>query len=471
MDFKATHSKKKLWLFVTLFLLLLIAIYLGVSFYFRDRFYFGTIINGINCTGKTVSQVESLMSEEVSNYSLELIGRDNLTDSIKSSDINYQFISDGKVQELKDSQNSFAWIISCFSSNNHNELLVTTSYDKDLLKEKVDSMTFFKKENIIAPKSAKISYNKENGYYIKPETMGTKVNKKALLASIDKALQSNAASLNMDSENCYKNPKYTSESEHLTLIVAKAKKYSDITITYNFGSKEEIVDRDKIHNWLKINSKTGKITFDEEAVREFVDYIGRTYNTAYSTRTFTASSGKKVSVSGGDYGWLLNRPSEVTSLINTIKKGKSTTKKPVYLQTAASYDKPDYGDTFVEINITRQHLWFYKNGKLIVESDFVSGNESREGCATPLGTYYITYKKRDEVLGENNNLGYRSPVKYWMPFNRNVGMHDASWRHGRFGGTIYKTNGSHGCINLPEDKAAKIYENISAKVPVICYKE
>ena len=55
-----------------------------------------------------------------------------------------------------------------------------------------------------------------------------------------------------------------------------------------------------------------------------------------------------------------------------------------------------------------------------------------------------------------------------MPFNGGIGLHDANWRK-TFGGTIYKTNGSHGCVNLPPAVAKTIYENISAGDPVLCY--
>src|SRR5699024_3420396 len=108
--------------------------------------------------------------------------------------------------------------------------------------------------------------------------------------------------------------------------------------------------------------------------------------------------------------------------------------------------------------------YFYKEEKLLVESDFVSGNVAR-GYTTPPGAYPLTYKERNATL---RGQGYASPVSYWMPFNGGIGMHDASWRSS-FGGTIYKTNGSHGCINLPYAAAKTIYENISKGMPVLCY--
>lgn len=57
-----------------------------------------------------------------------------------------------------------------------------------------------------------------------------------------------------------------------------------------------------------------------------------------------------------------------------------------------------------------------------------------------------------------------------MPFNGGIGIHDAIWRS-QFGGNIYKTNGSHGCVNAPPYLAQKIFENIEPGTPIVCYYE
>ena len=99
-----------------------------------------------------------------------------------------------------------------------------------------------------------------------------------------------------------------------------------------------------------------------------------------------------------------------------------------------------------------------------MDSDFVSGNLSK-GHGSPTGAFSVTYTTTDAVLrGED----YATPVKYWMPFAGDVGMHDASWRKS-FGGNIYKTNGSHGCINLPTSVAKTIYNTIEKGWPVLVY--
>ena len=55
-----------------------------------------------------------------------------------------------------------------------------------------------------------------------------------------------------------------------------------------------------------------------------------------------------------------------------------------------------------------------------------------------------------------------------MPFNGGIGLHDATWRS-QFGGNIYVSNGSHGCVNLPYKVAEIIFNNIDGNMPIVCY--
>ena len=151
-----------------------------------------------------------------------------------------------------------------------------------------------------------------------------------------------------------------------------------------------------------------------------------------------------------------------------IKKGAKKKKTPVYAQTAVSHGKTDWGNTYVEINLSQQHLWYYKNKKLVVDSDFVSGNISK-GYDTPQGVYSIMYLERNAILGARSNADYRTPVSYWMPFNKGIGLHDASWRS-TFGRDIYINSGSHGCINLPTGFAGSLYSQIYVNLPVAVYR-
>ena len=168
---------------------------------------------------------------------------------------------------------------------------------------------------------------------------------------------------------------------------------------------------------------------------------------------------------GGRYGWLIDRAAETEELKEWIYNGSRRTRVPVYAQTAVSRENSDLGESYVEVDLTNQHVWMYMEGNEIVSTEMVSGTYTDPSRRTPPGTYTIYYKTSPAVL---KGADYENNVSYWMPFNGGIGLHDANWR-GSFGGSIYQYSGSHGCINLPTGAAAEIYENIYSGMPVICY--
>ncbi len=118
----------------------------------------------------------------------------------------------------------------------------------------------------------------------------------------------------------------------------------------------------------------------------------------------------------------------------------------------------------LEIDMTEQKMYYYADGELVIETDVVTGNTGRR-MGTPAGVNYVYNKQRNRVLrGE----GYASPVKYWVPVKGAIGIHDANWRS-EFGGEIYKTNGSHGCINTPTEIMSQLYDAVEIGTPVIMF--
>ena len=161
---------------------------------------------------------------------------------------------------------------------------------------------------------------------------------------------------------------------------------------------------------------------------------------------------------------MIDKEKEKAQIYEDLETGGTIEREPIYNQTAKKYGSNDIGSTYVEVDYTNQHMWYYKKGKLVLESDFVSGNLSRNN-GSPDGVFKIVYKERNATLvGE----GYSSPVKYFMPFAYNVGFHDASWRN-KFGEQIYLTSGSHGCVNLPPEIAKELYETLEVGTPVVAY--
>lgn len=438
--------------------------YLGMSAFFMNHFYPGSQINGVNVSFKTVNEAEEKISSVIGAYTLDIEGRDGIKEKINGEDIKLVCNKKDKIKEFKDGQSPIKWGASIFSKSNL-EIDEIMTFDKELLKEKLDKSELFNTKNKVEPKDVTFEYV-NNEYKIIDEVNGNKIKKDAVYENIENAILKGKNILNLDEANCYEKPKYTAKSKETIEAKELLNKYTSLKITYNFGNDEEEIDGSTINKWLSVD-KNMNITFNESQIRKYVDSLATKYNTFGKTRKFAASTGKTVDVYGGNYGWILNKSEEVKSLIETIKKGKDATKEPIYSQKAASHDSKDFGDTYVEINLTKQHMWLYKNGSLVTETDVVTGDIGKN-FGTPAGTYRLTYKEKNATLkGE----GYSAPVEFWMPFNGNIGIHDAPWRKDEFGKEIYKTNGSHGCVNTPPTIAGIIFDNIQAGTPVICYTE
>ena len=171
----------------------------------------------------------------------------------------------------------------------------------------------------------------------------------------------------------------------------------------------------------------------------------------------------------GTLGWSIDVKGETEKIIEELKEGKDVKREVLYDATAPTWEGNEIGDTYIEISRSAQRMWFYKNGSIIVETDVVTGCLN-EGHSTPAGAYKLLNKLRNQTLiGANPDDPYESKVSFWLPFIGNMyGIHDASWR-GRFGGSIYVYNGSHGCVNTPYNKVQAIYENIEIGTPVLIY--
>ncbi|MBN7577163.1 MULTISPECIES: L,D-transpeptidase family protein [Clostridium] len=439
------------------------AIYLGMSLYSINHFHFGTVIDGVNVGGQTVEGAEEKLAAQMQSYALELDERGDVKEQIKASDIGLKYNSD-KIKELKNNQSSFAWPSTFFKKNN-SEASQIIMYDEEQLNQTLNKLSCVSNKKITQPQNASLNY-KDGEYEIVDEVLGNKINKDALHDNVANAILDGKTSIDLDSSNCYENPKYTSKSEEVTAARDTLNKYIGLKITYDSNGKKEVLDGSTIHNWLGVDDNM-QVTINEDKVRNYVYKISSIYNTFGSTRDFVTTTKKTVQVSGGNYGWIVDNSKEVKDLIEIIKNGQDVTKEPKYAQNAFVKGTNDIGNTYVEVNITKQHVWFYKNGALVVDDDVVTGNVSNN-TGTPVGTYVLNYKEKNATLkGED----YSSPVDYWMPFNGNVGIHDASWRNGVFGKQIYLTSGSHGCVNSPYNLAKTIFENIEPGTPIIVYTE
>lgn len=456
---KASHTVLVVVGTITLFAV----IYIGFAIYFQSHFCFGTILDGINVGGYSVEKTEALIKKEIAGYSLKLTGREGAEEILLGSDIQIAPVFNGEVEQQIRSQDGFSWIVTLFQKEEL-ELQKVVTYDEKALEQALRELSIVKPERQREPVDASYSeYQKGEGYTLVAADYGTVIDLDALKHAVGEAVSVLADELDLDAAGCYREPAVGDDDAGLLGLLEQMNRYVGTTVTYEFGEDTEVLDGKTTHEWIQTDGMTAFI--DEEQARAYVKALGKKYNTAYQPKTLKTSYGTEVTISNGHYGWRIDNDGETEQLLADLEGGEPVKREPVYLQRANSHGENDYGDSYVEINLTAQHLFLYENGNLIVESDFVSGDESK-GHSTPTGAFGLTYKTRDAVLrGED----YATPVKYWMPYAGDVGMHDASWRRS-FGGGIYLTNGSHGCINLPSSVAKQIYEVVDKGYAVLVYK-
>lgn len=347
-----------------------------------------------------------------------------------------------------------------FQDNNFNvDNLIR--YDEAKLKEHVQTLEFFNDGNIIEPKDATVEYV-NNSYSIVKEEKGCKVDSNSFIVKLNDAIKIGKLEFNLDEEQCYVNPKVDENSENLKTALTELNTYIKSDITYTVLDKEYKVNSDKISTWLSLDEEQN-VVIDEEGINLFIKEIASNYGFVNGVREFKTSLGTVAEVYGGDYGNNINTSDEQQYLVSAIKLGKVETREPEFAQLAMSSNSY-LGNTYVEINLTKQYLWAYSNGELIAEGNIVTGNLDGKHN-TPQGVYKLKYKQKNAIL---RGPGYESPVSFWMPFNGDIGMHDATWRSS-FGGEIYKYDGSHGCVNCPYGLAEKIFNNIPAGAPIVCY--
>lgn len=123
----------------------------------------------------------------------------------------------------------------------------------------------------------------------------------------------------------------------------------------------------------------------------------------------------------------------------------------------------DLNNLFVVVDISEQKLMLYNNNKLILKTNVATGKDS---TPTPVGKYKLLEKDQSAILNQNENFY----VDYWMRVTGNIGIHDASWANGNFGGNIYHKKGSNGCIRTHLIPVEKIYEYVKVGTPVIIHE-
>lgn len=179
---------------------------------------------------------------------------------------------------------------------------------------------------------------------------------------------------------------------------------------------------------------------------------------------FKTTYGSYISLNSYRGGQSVNGDALYDDIIDCLSSRTGGSRVAKFNAAQAGGGVEDYGGSYVELDLTNQMAYCYRNYNLIVSTPIISG-APYHGWATPNGVYTIKSKDSNRYL---TGPGYKVWVETFMPFNGGIGLHDCTW-HKVFGGTRYLYYGSHGCINLPPQAAYLIRDNVSVGTHVIVY--
>lgn len=441
------------------------------TYYYKDKFFKGTVINHIKCEELNVDQVEELIREKVEDYSIQIEFREGVTEEISGNDIDYQYVSDGSVEKLMEEQNPLLWITGYFSEKEY-EIPHNITFDEQKLEKEIEGLDSMKEDAQLEPEDAYVIFEDES-FVIKEEVYGTKLKEDVLKNAVSEAVQNSETQVSAEENDAYVMPELTKESEEIIKEQEQLNELVKVSVTYKLPDGKKVLNGNTLRKWLDVD-EDGNYFIDEEKfekkIKEYVEKLAEEVDTVGKERPFHTTSGLDVTVKGGSYGWKINQKKEIKALTENINNLEIVTRKPKYSSKELYTENNGLGDTYIEVNLTEQHLYYYQKGKVVMDTPIVSGRMTRDRF-TPPGVYFLTYKTTDRILrgapGPDGQPSYESHVNFWMPFNGGIGLHDASWRSS-YGGTIYKYNGSHGCINLPYSAAKEIYGLIDKETPIVC---
>ncbi len=463
---------------------MLAALYIGLSLYYKDGFTYGTWVNAVYCTGKTVSQINDELIATDGYQKIVLVLPDGTERNIWMDEVAYHADFTESLQEIQGEQNPWKWYQNLSVEARNRSVVPNAGINEQKLKEVLSEMDFLKSRR--SDEEYKVYLQKtQEGYVLINERLQVP-DYTACVKAVKEAILRREERLELQNAGCYRDLPMTKSMQEVIRFWEQVNAFQNSGIVYQFGEETECVDAATACEWLMaeegivqtevVTSDTtfqkdekGRFLVDREKVEAYVDALADKYDTLGSVRHFQTTEGDIVEVSGGTYGNLIDRKTEKEYLYQTFAeqsfmRQKPQMRTPAYIQEAWKQGGDDIGDTYIEVDMGAQHLYYYQAGEMILEAPIVTGDMRRKR-STPSMVCYVYAKQKNRVL---RGPGYASPVKYWMPVKGGIGIHDARWRK-EFGGEIYQTDGSHGCINMPLEAAQQLYDQVEIGTPVIMF--
>ncbi|MFY9902525.1 MAG: L,D-transpeptidase family protein [Trichococcus sp.] len=444
--------------------LLVAAGYFGIGSYYEDKFLPNTMLDGIDISNDTVAQAKEETTAAITQAQIRIMENGETIHAFTPADLGISIDNTEKLETMKAEQSGWDWPILLFQEKQEATDLSGVSVDEIALGNILSAMPL-ENESRTAPVNATVVKGTD-GYDISPETVGNMVDLELLKDTMLEAVI--AGKTEIDLALAYQQPTLTADDPILAETLRKLDDLTDTVIQYTISGQTETVPQTAIIEWLGTD-ENGEVSVNREGVAAYLQGLSDKYSTYSRARDFLATDGETVQVPSGTYGWTLAVAAETDNLISYVLAGEDVTVTPNYNGTGYHADGADIGTTYVEVDLSSQHMWYYQDGAVVLETDIVSGHPM---SPTPTGVFYIWNKEEDAVLKGYNprtEKDYESPVEYWMPVEwTGIGIHDSSWQPA-YGGEYWLTAGSNGCVNTPPGVMAELFGMIGIGVPVVIH--
>lgn len=443
----------------------------GLGFnHYSTHFTPKTTVGGIDASGLSTEALARELEEETSTYTAHVSGA-GLDFNITAADIDLKVDGHSIATDAMAETNPAAWPLALLTGNSLDPSGDVT-YDAGKLEAKVAAEVAAHNEGAEQPTNATIIYDKKAGAFVaSPSKVGTAVDAVAVTTKVGKALSGLSGTVKLGADDLVQ-PPITANDPNLVAAIDKANKIVGLTVPLTLDGKEVAsVGPDLIKDWVSVSGPEEgyAVSVNRDAIERWsFENLNAVVNGETETRVWEVHS------------WEVAR--------QLAPRLEAADGSALEVPTITIEERPEESEgheargRHIDVNLSTQYARLYDaDGRTVLwRSPLVSGNLA-ENHATPTGEYSILSKETDVVLSgledgvvlkEGEEPGpedyYNSYVRYWMCFQgTDLGLHDADWRwQEEFGGDTYTWNGSHGCINLPVDKAEELFNLIKVGDPV-----
>ncbi len=445
-----------------------LALYVGFAAWLRidGRFPFRTTLNGQDVSLRRALDVQrTCMDAYYPNMYFSVESRGNPPYRVTPSSFDFSD-AERAVSFLPDSM--LLWPRSLFEDT----CLYTMDGDAiQKLAQRIEADSgAFRADLWETPQDAYVVYDEAGGKFsIVPDTAGSAIDKEKFEAALEQHVRYGRGDLDLSAAGVYRHADVVSTSPQLAEENDRLNRFLSAEVVYTVGEESLSFYARDLLSYVDARLGPSAIRYNARAAADdgvfdaFAQELAAAFDSKGGASDFITNDGETVSVTQKTWRATLDHEATAEALaalsFDDLSRGGKIEGTLVWEKAPL-----DALTNYVEVDLTNQQLYLYTDGEQVLDSPIVSGCVAQRH-STPSGAFSLIGKSRNVVLrGED----YANFVNFWMPFNKNIGLHDAPWRR-RFGGTIYKANGSHGCINLPYDVAETLFNTIDDSYAIVCY--